>query len=172
MREMTLPRYKGVRASDIDLKRLGAVLQLAQEAPISNFESLLLLKGVGPRTLRSLALVSEVIHGTPVRFSDPARFAFAHGSKGGNPTPVPTTIYDEVIVILKDAVQRAKVDQSDKHRAIKSLDKLARRFEQDYTPKPFLNDFMEQEQKEAWKYGGRTAQGFSKPPNDQLNLFE
>lgn len=62
--------------------------------------------------------------------------------------------------------------QTDKLKAIKSLDKLTRRFEEGYTPKPFLNEFMVQEQKEAWKYGGRTAKGFSKPPNDQLNLFD
>ncbi len=172
LREMTLPGHKGVRASDVDLKRLGAVLQLAQEAPVANFEELLLLKGVGPRTLRSLALVSEVIHGTPTRFTDPARFAFAHGSKGGNPAPVPTHVYDETIEILRDAVQRARVGETDKQAAIKNLSRLARRLEEGYTPKPFMPDLLKSEQQEAWRYGGRTVNGYSKPPQDQLDLFD
>src|SRR6185369_959019 len=97
------------RAPDVDLKRLGAVLGVAYEREFRDFASLLLLENLGPRTLQSLALVAEVIHGTPSRFSDPARFSFAHGGKDGHPFPVPLKIYDESIGVLRRALDGAKV---------------------------------------------------------------
>jgi uncharacterized protein len=109
---MTLPTYCDIKAKDVDLKRLGSILWLAQEHATSTFEDLLMLKGLGPRTLQSLTLVSEVIHGTPSRFSDPARFAFAHGSKNAKSFPVPTHVYDETIEALKTSVAKAKMRQS------------------------------------------------------------
>ena len=109
-----MPSHHDVRITDVNLKRLGAVLALAQDSELKNFESLLLLEGVGPRTLQSLTLVSEVIHGTPSRFADPARFSFAHGGKDGHPFPVPTKVYDETIHVLKTAVEKAKLGQTDK----------------------------------------------------------
>jgi len=118
---LVLPNYYGVKSKDVNLKRLGSILWLAQETETRNFEELLLLKGLGPRTLQSLTLVSEVIHGSSSRFSDPARFSFAHGSKGGKPFPVPTKVYDETISALRKAVDRAKIGQSDKQRAIQKL---------------------------------------------------
>ena len=90
-----------VRAENVNLKRLGSILALAHETKPADFESLLMLDGVGPRTLQSLTLVSEVIHGTPSRFEDPARFSFAHGGKDGHPFPVPLKIYDNTISTLK-----------------------------------------------------------------------
>lgn len=87
IRKIVMPRHHDVQISDVNMKRLGAVLTLAHETPPQNFESLLLLEGVGPRTVQSLTLVSEVIYGTPSRFTDPARFSFAHGGKDGHPFP-------------------------------------------------------------------------------------
>jgi len=177
--KMSLPQQYGIRAKDVDLKRLGAVLQLAQESQTRQFEDLLLLKGLGPRTMQSLTLVSEVIHGTPSRFSDPARFAFAHGSKGSRPFPVPTHVYDETISTLRKAVDMAKVGQSDKQKAIQKLSKLAKQAEEGLKAKPDFEKLLEKENEEAWKYGGRSIRGFAQPPsempqkrkNGQLNLF-
>ena len=93
----------------LNLKDWEAVLWLAHDNQPKDFEELLLLQGVGPRTLQSLALVSEVMHGTPIRFKDPARFSFAHGGKDGHPFPVPTKVYDETINTLQTAVEKAKL---------------------------------------------------------------
>ena len=90
-------------------KRLGAVLALAHERDLRDFASFLLLEQLGPRTLQSLALVAEVVHGTPTRFDDPARFAFAHGGKDGHPFPVPLKVYDESIAVLRRALDSARL---------------------------------------------------------------
>lgn len=173
IRKITLPRHHEVQPRDVDIKRLGAVLALAQELPVRDFESLLLLQGLGPRTLQSLTLVSEVIHGTPSRFTDPARFSFAHGGKDGHPFPVPTRVYDESIQVLKQAVEKAKIDRSDKLRAIHSLSGAARQMEQNFEPSGNLEDVIAHERKESWKYGGRTVMGKARPPRpNQLRLFD
>ena len=161
---MKLPSYCDVKEKDVDLKRLGSILWLAQENEIQKFDDLLLLKGLGPRTLQSLTLVSEVIHGTPSRFSDPARFAFAHGAKGGKPFPVPVKVYDEVIETLKNSVDKAKMGEIDKSEAIKKLHKLAQRAEADFIPNDKFEDLLQKEKDDAWKYGGRTIHGFSEKP--------
>ena len=106
-----------------------AILWLAHDRQPADFEELLLLEGVGPRTLQSLALVSEVIHGAPARFRDPARFAFAHGGKDGHPFPVPIDVYDDTIGILQTAVQKSRIGQSEKLDAVKKLHALAQRAE-------------------------------------------
>jgi hypothetical protein len=139
-----------------------------------DFESLLLLEGVGPRTIQSLALVSEVIYGAPSRFTDPARFSFAHGGKDGHPFPVPTKVYDETINILKTSVEKAKIGDADKQAAIKSLTTVAQRMEKDFEPDPAAFDkVIAQERAESYKHGGRTVFGKAKPPadKDQLKLF-
>lgn len=160
-RHLTMPTYKDIKAKDVDLKRLGSILWLAQETKTQNFEDLLLLKGLGPRTLQSLALVSEVIHGTPSRFTDPARFAFAHGGKGGRPFPVPTKVYDETIDTLKNSVEQAKIGDTDKQAAIKKLTQLAQKSEENFTPNDNFEALLQREKDDAWKYGGRTINGFS-----------
>src|SRR5437588_4152034 len=109
VRKLMMPSHHDVRAADVDLNRLGAVLAVAHEREFHDFTSLLLLEKLGPRTLQSLALVAEVIHGTPTRFSDPARFSFAHGGKDGHPFPVPLKTYDESISILRRSLQSAKL---------------------------------------------------------------
>lgn len=179
--QLILPSHHEVHAEDVNLKRLGATLWLTQEQPPENFEELLLLKGVGPRTLQSLALVSEVIHGTPSRFKDPARFSFAHGGKDGHPFPVPTKVYDETISTLQYAVEKAKLGNSEKSEAIKKLHEIAARAEKDFIPNPIaigsnFDELIQMEKDESWKHGGKTVFGNAKPPDDankatQLRLF-
>jgi len=108
VRHLKMPAHHDVQARDIDLKRLGAVLAVAYDRGLHDFAELLLLEKLGPRTLQSLALVAEVIHGAPTRFSDPARFSFAHGGKDGHPFPVPLKTYDESLTFLRNALDRAK----------------------------------------------------------------
>lgn len=175
IRKIVLPRHHEVMASDVNLKRLGAVLTLAHERELQNFESLLLLEGVGPRTLQSLTLVSEVIYGTPSRFNDPARFSFAHGGKDGHPFPVPLKVYDETIEVLKTSVEKAKIGSTDKQQAIRQLSTLAERIEKDFTPKPFFDEVLQKERDESYKHGGMTVFGKAQPPKknrpQQLKLF-
>ncbi|WP_018344659.1 DUF763 domain-containing protein [Cytophaga aurantiaca] len=174
IQKIVMPRHHEVRASNVNLKRLGAVLALAHESDLNNFESLLLLEGVGPRTIQSLALVSEVIHGTPSRFSDPARFSFAYGGKDGHPFPVPTKVYDETINILRTSVEKAKLGDSDKQQAIKNLTIAAQQMEKGFEPDAnAFNRVIAKERAESYKHGGRTVFGKAKPPKDdgQLNLF-
>lgn len=108
IRELRMPRHHDVRPANIDLKRLGAVLAIAYERDLHDFAELLLLEKLGPRTLQSLALVAEVVHGAPSRFNDPARFSFALGGKDRHPFPVPLKTYDESINFLRSALDRAK----------------------------------------------------------------
>lgn len=173
---MKLPTYCDVKEKDVDLKRLGSILWLAQETETRQFDDLLLLKGLGPRTLQSLTLVSEVIHGTPSRFSDPARFSFAHGGKNARPFPVPTTIYDETISVLQSAVEKAKIDTTDKHKAIKKLSNIAQRAEKGFTPNKNFEELKAKENRASHRYGGRSINNKpsskkSKSNDDQLSLF-
>ncbi len=175
-RKLFMPRHHDVKAKDVDLKRLGSVLAVAHEKELADMESLLLLEGVGPRTLQSLVLVSEMIHGTPTRFEDPARYSFAHGGKDGHPFPVPTKVYDETISVLDNAIRRAKLGDSDKNEAIKNLHKAALRAEENFVPNNNFEQLVQKERNESWKYGGRTVFGKSVPPakkpeDNQLKLF-
>jgi uncharacterized protein len=175
IQQLILPSHHDVRSEDVDLKRLGSILWLANESHPENFEELLLLQGVGPRTLQSLTLVSEVIHGTPSRFKDPARFAFAHGGKDGHPFPVPIKVYDETISNLQTAVHKSKLGQTEKQQAIKALMEVAQRAEKNFIPQDNFNALVQSERDESWKYDGRTVFGKSKPRkssrNVQLRLF-
>ncbi|WP_075556752.1 DUF763 domain-containing protein [Parabacteroides timonensis] len=166
MREVSiiLPNHHEVRAEDVNLKRLGAALLLAHETNISDMESLLLLEGVGPRTLQSLTLVSEVIHGTPSRFSDPARFSFAHGGKDGHPFPVPTSVYDETIEVFNNAIHKAHLGEKDKSDALKNLSKISQEMEKGYTPNNYFDDWVQYERDTSYKYNGKTVFGDSKKP--------
>ena len=98
------------------------MLALAHERELRDFASFLLLEQLGPRTLQSLALVAEVVHGTPTRFEDPARFSFAHGGKDGHPFPVPLRVYDESIAVLRKALDAARLGHSDKLDGMARLD--------------------------------------------------
>lgn len=178
IRKIVMPRHHEVLESDVNMKRLGAVLTLAHERNVENFENLLLLEGAGPRTVQSLTLVSEVIHGTPSRFSDPARFSFAHGGKDGHPFPVPLKVYDETINVLKSAVEKAKIGNTDKQKAIQQLSVLAQKLERDFEPRPFFNEIIQKERDESYIHGGMTVFGKAEQPrpkkprtSDQLKLF-
>lgn len=170
--KIRLPAHHDVRQKDVDLKRLGAVLAVSHELPTDQFEDLLLIKGLGPRTLQSLALVSEVIYGTQSRFQDPARFSFAHGGKDGHPFPVPTKVYDESIQVLKKAVEKAKLGHTDKLKALNALTNATQRMEKDFVADGNLDDLIEKERRDSWQYGGRTVNGFAeKPKLVQGSLF-
>ncbi len=159
-----LPNHHEVKAEDVNLKRLGAALILAHETNVSDMESLLLQEGVGPRTLQSLTLVSEVIHGTPSRFSDPARFSFAHGGKDGHPFPVPTSVYDETIEVFDKAIRQARLGEKDKSNALKNLSKISQEMEKSYTPSNYFDDWVQHERDTSYKYGGKTVFGNAKKP--------
>jgi hypothetical protein len=176
IRKIIMPSHHEVRATDVDLKRLGSVLAVAHEKEVTDFESLLLIEGLGPRTLQSLVLISEVIHGTPSRFTDPARFSFAHGGKDGHPFPVPTKVYDESIKVLKDSVEKAKIGLSDKQQALKSLNQVVMEVEKSFEPNTNFDKVIQTERENSYKYGGRTVFGRAKAPekidkNGQMNLF-
>jgi hypothetical protein len=176
IKKLVMPSHHDVRAKDVDLKRLGSILAVAYQKENLDAESLLLLEGLGPRTLQSLVLVSEVIHGTPSRFKDPARFSFAHGGKDGHPFPVPTKVYDEAIQTLEHAIRCAKMGYSEKNEAINNLSKAALQLEKDFEPNNNFEQLIERERNDSWKYGGRTVSGKAKPPKTkpngtQLQLF-
>ncbi|MFL9844481.1 DUF763 domain-containing protein [Flavobacterium rhizosphaerae] len=161
---LMLPNHHDVRMKDVNMKRLGAMLWTAHENKPEDFEGLLMLKGMGPRTIQSLALVSEVIYGTPTRFEDPARFSFAHGGKDGHPFPVPVKVFDETIATLQTAISNAKIGNSDKMHAIKKLSELSMDAEKSFTPNNNFEALIKKERDESYKYGGRTVFGMAKPP--------
>lgn len=156
-RNIVLPDHHEVRAEDVDLKRLGGVLATAYENQPKDFESLLLTPGLGPRTLQSLTLVSEVIHGTPCRFRDPARFSFAHGGKDGHPFPVPTKIYDESIRILGDCIEKSKMGYNDKSECLRRLHQTALEIEKNCSPEADFDATLAYEKSMSKEWGGRTV---------------
>ncbi len=158
-RDCRMPARHEVRAEDVDLKRLGSVLATAYESAPSNFENLLLTPGLGPRTLQSLALVSEVINGTPSRFTDPARYSFAHGGKDGHPFPVPCKIYDESIRVLDEAIQKSKLGISEKMRSLSRLHQVRLEVERNCSPLADFEKTLEHERRHSAEWGGRTVGG-------------
>lgn len=156
-RKLTMPAHHDVRAKDVDLKRLGAVLAVAHERELRDFASLLLVEGLGPRTLQSLALIAEVVHGAPSRFSDPARFSFAHGGKDGHPFPVPLKTYDESLAILRRSLEAARLGHTEKVEGFKRLDRLTRTVEEDRQPLADFSAAIEHERRISASVGGRTV---------------
>lgn len=167
-RYLRLPGHHDVRATDVDLKRLGAVLAIAYERELHNFAELLLVEKLGPRTLQSLALVAEVIHGTPSRFDDPARFSFAHGGKDGHPFPVPLKTYDESLNFLRTALDRAKPVRTgggsdrvefgrEKLDALRRLDRFGRSVENRLQPQADFEAVIAHERAISRSLGGRTV---------------
>jgi hypothetical protein len=175
-RKLNAPRHHDVRAEDVDLNRLGAALAVAHERDLRDFASLLLVENVGPRTLQSLALVAEVVHGTPTRFSDPARFSFAHGGKDGHPFPVPLKTYDESISVLRGALDSAKLGDRDKLDGMARLNRFVRAIEQRWRPEADFEAAIAHERRISPELGGRTAFDGRKPrrapaPQKQMKLF-
>ncbi len=156
-RSIIMPSHHEVLEQDVDLKRLGGVLATAYESQPENFEELMLTPGLGPRTLQSLALVSEVIYGTPSRFNDPARFSFAHGGKDGHPFPVPLKIYDESIRILHESIEKSKLGFKDKSECIKRLHATALHIEQNCSPEVDFNAAIKYEREHSKEWDGKTV---------------
>lgn len=156
-RDLRMPSHHDVRMEDVNLKRLGGVLATAYESNPNDFESLLLTPGLGPRTLQSLTLVSEVINGTPSRFSDPARYSFAHGGKDGHPFPVPCRIYDESIRILGTSIERAKLGERDKLECLNRLHRTQLFVEKNCHPTADFQKTLAHEKAHSEEWGGRVV---------------
>ena len=169
-RHLRMPSHHEVRTKDVDLKRLGAVLMLAYERGLSDFTELLLLEKLGPRTLQSLALVAEVVHGAPSRFNDPARFAFAHGGKDGHPHPVPLKTYDESLRFLRSSLEAAKVGQTEKLDGFRRLERFARLVENKLQPQADLDALIRHERAISPSLNGRTVFDDKRDPR-QRSLF-
>jgi hypothetical protein len=157
VRKLTAPMHHEVRVEDIDLKRLGAVLAMAYEREFQDFASLLLLENLGPRTLQSLALIAEVVHGAPTRFSDPARFSFALGGKDRRPFPVPLKTYDESLSVLRNSLDAAKLGDTDKLHGFKRLDHFVRVIEQRCTPEANFEAIVAHEHAISPQLDGRSV---------------
>lgn len=176
IRKLVMPAHHDVRAEDVDLKRLGAVLAVAHEQDLRDFASMLLVEGLGPRTLQSLALVAEVVHGAPGRFADPARFSFAHGGKDGHPFPVPLKTYDESLGVLRRALDAARLGHTEKLEGFRRLDRVTRAVEEQRDPMADFTAALARERAISPSLGGRTVfddrtPAGKKPAAKQLSLF-
>ena len=156
---LVMPAHHDVRSSDVFIRRLHGTLAAAAERGPADFSDLLLTPGVGARTVQSLAMVAEVVHGAPYRFRDPARFSLAHGGKDRHPYPVPIKVYDETIRVLKSAVQKAKLGRDEEMQALKRLDNQARQLERTATG-PSFESFATLERTRSSALGGRSVFGW------------
>jgi len=159
IRSLDLPDRHDVQKSDVNLARLGSVLNLAYNRDIEQFDDLMMMHGVGPRTLKALAMASEVIHGDATRFEDPARFSFAVGGKDGRPHPIDEKSFDETVSMLQNSVDSAKLGDKDKSAALKRLHKVAVAGESVGSPLDYLSDLIDSEWNHAENSGGKTFMG-------------
>ena len=168
---LVMPAHHDVRPKDVMLRRLHGTLAAAADRGPSDFAELLLVPGVGARTVQSLAMVAEVVHGAPYRFADPARFSLAHGGKDRHPYPVPTKVYDQTIAVLKSAVDKARLGNDERLEAIRRLDDQARRLERIATGPEFAQ-IVETERRRSHEYGGRSVFGWepAAPSTDALEV--
>ncbi|MDB5491840.1 MAG: hypothetical protein JWO78_1689, partial [Micavibrio sp.] len=162
-----MPGHHDLRPEDIVTKRLHGNLAAAADRGPVDFSDLLLVAGIGARTVRALAMVAEVVHGAPYRFSDPARFSLAHGGKDRHPFPVPIRVYDETIRVMKSAVKGAKLGREEELQAIKRLDVQARALER-YATGPTVPQLIAQEMEASSSYGGRSVFGIEPPPQKSM----
>jgi hypothetical protein len=153
---LQMPAHHDVRAENVVMRRLHAALRTATEAGPRDFAALLATPGVGARTVETLALVAEVMHGAPARFSDPARFSLALGGKDGHPFPVPLHVYDRTIQVLRQAVDRARLGNDDRLAAVRRLDRQARWLESGASGPPFEARVAE-ERRRSREYGSRSV---------------
>jgi uncharacterized protein len=175
IRKLTMDRQHAVGRHCVDLKRLGAVLLTAYERNLSDFASALLVEKLGPRTIQSLALVAEVVHGTPTRFRDPARFAFAHGGKDRHPYPVPTKVYDRTVEVLQTSLEKAKLGDKDRSEGLARLHRFVLTVEKTLQPEADFEAVIAHEHRISPALGGRSVFGPalpSRPRPQQLRLFE
>lgn len=162
---LAMPAHHDVRSENVVTRRLhGALAAAAERGPV-DFPELLLIPGIGARTVRALAMVAEVVHGAPCRFSDPARFSLAHGGKDGHPFPVPTHVYDQTIGVMKAAVTAARLGQDEKSAALRRLDQQARQLEA-RARGPSVEAFIAEERRQSHAYGGRSVFGHEVAPRD------
>lgn len=161
---LIMPAHHDVRESDVNMRRLHGNLAAAADRGPVDFEDLLLVPGVGARTVKALALVAEVVHGAPCRFSDPARFSIAHGGKDRHPFPVPLKVYDETINVMKSAVLKGKLGRDEELQALRRLDDQSRRMER-YVTGPDLKEIVAGEFRQSSTFGGRSVFGWE-PPED------
>lgn len=159
---LSMPDHHDVRAENIVVRRLHGALAAAQENGPQDFTQLLQVPGVGARTVRALAMVAQVLHGTPCRFTDPARFSLALGGKDRHPFPVPTKVYDHTIGVLKSAMRNAKLGREEELQAIRRLDAQARALEATATG-PCVDDYIADERRHSHAYGGRSVFGWEPP---------
>jgi hypothetical protein len=169
-RHLRMPDHHDVRAGNLDLKRLGAVLAVAYERDLHQFAELLLLENLGPRTLQSLALIAEVVHGAPSRFSDPARFSFAHGGKDRHPFPVPLKTYDKSLAFLRTSLHTAKLEGKHKLDGLRRLDRFVRAVETEFQPQADFDAVIGHEEAISPSLDGRSVFD-DKPRGGQLKLF-
>lgn len=162
---LIMPEHHDVRESDVNMRRLHGNLAAAADRGPVDFEDLLLVPGVGARTIQALALVAEVVHGAPCRFSDPARFSIAHGGKDRHPFPVPIKVYDETINVMKSAVMRGKLGREEELQALHRLDEQSRRIER-YATGPDLKEIVAGEFQQSSAFGGRSVFGWELPPEN------
>ncbi|RWX79303.1 DUF763 domain-containing protein [Neorhizobium lilium] len=162
---LVMPEHHDVRQEDVNMKRLHGTLAAAIDRGPKDFEDLLLTPGVGARTVSALAMVAEVVHGAPCRFSDPARFSLAHGGKDRHPFPVPIKVYDETIRVMKSAVGKARLGRDEEMQALRRLDDQARQLER-YVTGPDLKEIVAGEFSRSHDWGGRSVFGFEPPPED------
>jgi hypothetical protein len=158
-----MPHHHDVQPSDVISRRLHATLAAAAVCGPADFADLLLVPGVGPRTVRALAMVAEVVHGAPYRFNDPARFSLAHGGKDRHPYPVPLKVYDRTIAVMKRAIKKAKLGQAEELAAMKRLDAQSRRLE-GCACGPSVEAVIAEENSRSQEYGGRSVFGFEPSP--------
>ncbi len=156
-----MPAHHDVRSSDVLTRRLHGTLAAAAERGPVDFPDLLLTPGVGARTVRSLAMVAEVVHGAPYRFADPARFSLAHGGKDRHPYPVPLKVYDETLRVMKSAIHKAKLGRDEELEAIKRLDRQARSLERTATG-PSFEAFVAKERAASAALDGRSVFGWER----------
>ncbi|MBM4461907.1 MAG: DUF763 domain-containing protein [Chloroflexi bacterium] len=126
LKTLDLPLRHYISVEDIHPDRLSKGLLVIYDRQPKGFEELLSIEGVGPKTVRALSLISELVYGTPPSFRDPARYSFAHGGKDGYPFPVDRQTYDKSIQLLAQAVQKARVDNTEKREALRRLNMPSR----------------------------------------------
>ena len=160
---LVMPTHHDVRPEDVVARRLRGNLAAAADRGPTDFPEMLLTPGVGARTVRALAMVAEVVHGAPCRFSDPGRFSLAHGGKDRHPFPVPLKVLDETIKVWKSAVQKAKLGRDEELGALRRLDDQARTLERHATG-PEVDELIAEERQRSHSYGGRSVFGWEQPP--------
>ncbi|WP_036242193.1 DUF763 domain-containing protein [Mesorhizobium sp. STM 4661] len=163
---LVMPAHHNVRESDVVMRRLHGNIAAAAERGPSDFAELLMVPGVGARTVRALALVAEVMHGAPCRFSDPGRFSLAHGGKDKHPFPVQLKVYDETIGVLKSAVQKAKLGRDEELGALRRLDEQSWQVER-YATGPSLKEIVAGEFDQSHLLGGRSVFGWEPAPEER-----